>query len=69
MGPDRKRVRDALSSLPEPQRTVLELAYFSGLTCSEIATEQSVPIWTVKSRMAAGMRKLSTLLSEESPAQ
>ena len=36
----------------------LELAYFEGLSCSEIATRLDVPIGTVKSRLAAGLTKL-----------
>lgn len=65
VAPDRERVRQALVTLPDAQRSVLELAYFSGLTCSEIGAHQDIPVGTVKSRMAAGMRKLSALLSDD----
>lgn len=57
-GPDRRRARDALAALPDLQRTVLELAYFEGLSCAEIATRCDTPLGTVKSRMLAGMRSL-----------
>lgn len=57
-GPDQARVRHALADLPDDQRTVLELAYFDGLSCSEIAAKIAVPIGTVKSRLAAALSKL-----------
>ncbi len=56
--PDHTRVRDALASLGDDQRRVLELAYFDGLSCSEIAERIAIPIGTVKSRLAAAMLKL-----------
>lgn len=62
LGPDQARVRTALGSLSPDQRRVVELAYFEGQSCSEIAGALSVPIGTVKSRMAAAMAKLRTEL-------
>lgn len=56
--PDRARVRAALVALPLEQRQVLELAYFEGLSCTEIATRIEAPVGTVKSRVAAGLGKL-----------
>ena len=56
--PDRSRVRSALAALPNEQRQVLELGYFDGLSCSEIATRLGTPIGTVKSRVAAALGKL-----------
>jgi RNA polymerase sigma-70 factor (ECF subfamily) len=56
--PDRLRARTALAALPEPQRLVLELAYFEGFSCSEIASRCDTPLGTVKSRLLAGMREL-----------
>jgi RNA polymerase sigma-70 factor, ECF subfamily len=56
--PDHDRVRGALGGLGAEQRKVLELAYFDGLSCSEIAARIAVPIGTVKSRLAAGLRAL-----------
>lgn len=56
--PDQQRVRGALADLSAEQRQIVELAYFDGLSCSEIATAIAVPIGTVKSRMAAAMARL-----------
>ena len=56
--PDQARVRAALAAVPDDQRAVLALAYFDGLSCSEIAARLDVPIGTVKSRLAAGLTKL-----------
>ncbi len=55
---DHARVRAALGELGPEQRTVLELAYFEGLSCSEIAERAAIPVGTVKSRMAAGLERL-----------
>lgn len=60
--PDRRRVRAVLAELTAEQRRVLELAYFDGLSCSEIATQLAIPIGTVKSRLAAGLGRLRQLL-------
>jgi RNA polymerase sigma-70 factor (ECF subfamily) len=60
--PDRQRVRAVLAELTADQRQVLELAYFDGLSCSEIAAHLSIPIGTVKSRLAAGLGRLRQLL-------
>jgi RNA polymerase sigma-70 factor (ECF subfamily) len=62
--PDRDRVRRLLGDLPPDQRAVLELAYFEGLSCSEIATKLDVPIGTVKSRVAAALAKLRLALCD-----
>ena len=56
--PDHARVRTALAALDGNQRRVVELAYFEGLSCSEIAIRIAVPIGTVKSRIAAGLAHL-----------
>jgi RNA polymerase sigma-70 factor, ECF subfamily len=60
--PDHAKVRAALGDLPKDQRVVIELAYFEGLSCSEIAERISAPIGTIKSRLAAAMTKLRTTL-------
>lgn len=60
---DQTRVRAALGEVPGDQRAVLELAYFEGLSCSEIADKLAVPIGTVKSRLAAGLSKLRLTLA------
>lgn len=56
--PDHGRVRTALAELGTDQRAVVELAYFDGLSCSEIASKIKIPIGTVKSRLAAGLQRL-----------
>lgn len=61
----REIVARALASLPEEQRRTLKLAYFEGLTQSEIATQLGTPLGTVKTRMRAGMMKLRELLGEQ----
>jgi RNA polymerase sigma-70 factor, ECF subfamily len=58
VSPDHGRVRAALAGLGEDQKRVLELAYFDGLSCSEIAALIKIPIGTVKSRLAAGLARL-----------
>lgn len=60
----RAQVRGALSQLPAPQREALLLAYFGGYTQQEVAALVGVPLGTVKTRMAAGMRKLKDALRE-----
>jgi RNA polymerase sigma-70 factor (ECF subfamily) len=56
--PDHARVRKALADLGPDQRRVLELAYFEGLSCTEIAARIEIPVGTVKSRIAAGLDRL-----------
>jgi RNA polymerase sigma-70 factor (ECF subfamily) len=60
----REIVRTALAEIPEEQRRALLLAYFEGLTQSEIAARLGQPLGTVKTRMRSGMGKLRELLGE-----
>ncbi|HEX8186313.1 MAG TPA: sigma-70 family RNA polymerase sigma factor [Blastocatellia bacterium] len=57
-----RMVRSALDSLSPEQREVIELAYFSGLSHSEIALRLGHPLGTVKTRTRLGMMKLRDLL-------
>ncbi len=53
-----ERVSRALTVLPEDQRRCIELAFYEGLSHSQIAAELDQPLGTVKSRILLGMRKL-----------
>ena len=59
---DAVRVRTALAALPEAQREAITLAYYGGLSHSEIAKRLDVPAGTVKGRMRLGMNKLRAAL-------
>jgi RNA polymerase sigma-70 factor (ECF subfamily) len=54
----RKQVQLALESLSPPQRRAIELAYFEGLSQSEIAALLQEPLGTIKTRVRLGMQKL-----------
>lgn len=60
-----ERVRAAIAQLPEEQQQVLALAYFQGLTQSQIAETLDLPLGTVKTRIRLGMQKLRDLLQED----
>jgi RNA polymerase sigma-70 factor (ECF subfamily) len=53
-----KRLREALAALPVLQRVVVEMAYFEGLTQSEIAARLDEPLGTVKTRVRLALLKL-----------
>ncbi len=59
---EKKAVRAALEELPEAQRIALELAYFDGLSQTEIAERLAQPLGTIKTRMQLGMKKLRARL-------
>jgi RNA polymerase sigma-70 factor, ECF subfamily len=59
------RVHRALEELPEREREVLALAYWSGLSQSEVAEFLGIPLGTVKTRTRAALAKLSEILGDE----
>lgn len=61
----RREVQQAMDQLPAAQREVLELAYFAGLTQTEIAARTGDALGTVKTRVRLGMQKLRALLGNE----
>jgi RNA polymerase sigma-70 factor (ECF subfamily) len=58
----RRQVAAALETLAPPQRLAIELAYFEGLSHSEIAERLQEPLGTVKTRVRLGMQKLRDVL-------
>jgi RNA polymerase sigma-70 factor (ECF subfamily) len=61
------RVRAALAHLPAPQREVLDLAYFGGLSQIEIAARLGAPLGTVKTRARLALLRLRELLAPLAP--
>jgi RNA polymerase sigma-70 factor (ECF subfamily) len=59
------RVHGALELLPEHERPVIELAYWGGLSQSEISDFLQVPLGTVKTRTRSALARLADLLEEE----
>lgn len=55
-------MNSALANLPEAQRKVLELAYFDGLTQTEIAERLAEPLGTIKTRMRSGIQRLREIV-------
>ena len=64
----KQAVRQALAGIPPNQRQVLELAYFGGLSQSEIAARLGQPLGTVKTRMRAGLQQLRASMQLTSDA-
>lgn len=60
----RQAIKAALAQLSAEQRTVVEMAYFSGLTRREIASEQGIPLGTVHTRARLALQKLHGILNE-----
>lgn len=66
---DRLAVREALFTLSERERAVLQLAYFGGFTQQEIATAWKVPLGTVKTWSRRALEKLRERVSEQEEEQ
>lgn len=61
----RRRLEEELARLPAEQRQVLEMAFYRGMTQSEIASTTSIPLGTVKTRTLLAIKKLRRALSAE----
>jgi RNA polymerase sigma-70 factor (ECF subfamily) len=62
IGERRERVLAALSCIPVEQREVIELAYYQGLSHTEIAARTGLSLGTVKTRLRLGLSKLKTAI-------
>ncbi|MGE5601850.1 MAG: sigma-70 family RNA polymerase sigma factor [Nitrososphaerales archaeon] len=60
-----QHLRLVLAQLPPDQRQIIELAYFGGLTHSELAEQLGLPLGTVKGRLRLGLEKLRSLWLDE----
>lgn len=61
---DQHAIRESLRNLPTEQRTVIELAFFEGLTHNLIAERLRLPLGTIKTRLRLGLQKLKVLLTD-----
>jgi RNA polymerase sigma-70 factor, ECF subfamily len=57
-------IREVMEQIPGEQRMVIELAYFGGLTHTEISEQLQIPLGTVKGRMRLGLQKMKSLLAK-----
>jgi RNA polymerase sigma-70 factor (ECF subfamily) len=60
---DAQAVRAALDGLPDEQRSLVNLAYYEGLTHSEIAARTGVPLGTIKTRLRTALMTLRGVLT------
>jgi RNA polymerase sigma-70 factor (ECF subfamily) len=61
------RVRSAIAALPEEQRQLILLAFWEGMSHSEVAGRTGLPLGTVKTRIRLGMLKLREALADARP--
>lgn len=62
---ERWRMRALLERLPEAEAALLRLRFYGGLTQSEIAAREDIPLGTVKTRMFNGLRRLREMIDAE----
>ncbi|MEM6867863.1 MAG: sigma-70 family RNA polymerase sigma factor [Cyanobacteria bacterium J06632_3] len=60
----RQQIKAALDQIPPEQRQIIELAYFQGLSQSQIVRQTGISLGTVKTRARLGLKKLRALLQE-----
>jgi RNA polymerase sigma-70 factor (ECF subfamily) len=58
------QVRAAMQQLNDAQRQVIELAYFTGMTQSEMADHLGIPLGTIKTRVRTALRRLSDIMAD-----
>jgi RNA polymerase sigma-70 factor (ECF subfamily) len=61
---EKARIRQALEQIPKQERTVIELAFWGGMSQQEIAQHCHTPLGTVKTRLRLGKRRMKSLLQE-----
>jgi RNA polymerase sigma-70 factor (ECF subfamily) len=66
IGERRQQVLAALERIPPAQRQVIEMAYYQGLTHTEIATATGLSLGTVKTRLRLGLSKLKVVFENDS---
>lgn len=62
-----ERIRRALAELTTEQQQAILLSFFGGLTHPEIAEKLATPLGTVKTRIRLGMKRLRTVLADQTP--
>jgi RNA polymerase sigma-70 factor (ECF subfamily) len=64
---DARRLRRALADLPVEQRRAVVLAAYGGLSASEVANAERIPLGTAKTRIRSGLRRLRSAYVDEQP--
>lgn len=60
---ERTQVCQALKTLSQPQQQAIDLAYYQGMTCGQVADVLGIPVGTAKSRILEGVRRLRRTLA------